>query len=270
MTPTTFLIVACLGPSMIWIILKPALIDVMQFLFLLVNIAMPGIFPFCHDMFARMPVTLSRMILVTIRARESMPSVLEPAPNVRAREKAGIVTTELQFGIRLCLRKMRVKEPGPADQGTLGDNFLLPKPAGVAPVRHSFKRAWRVWLHYKPHVWPHKLNYDHPRHFCICYLSKRVCDPSLRELLEVRLGLSVRARTFNFDAVLWDRRNNQSIATCTYYPFLGLLLNVEGGYYKIHRHKKTVAEHGPLWGRLTSWRDVTAWRPDVTWRPGGL
>lgn len=109
----------------------------------------------------------------------SMPLVLEPGANVRVREEAEIVTTQLQLGIWLCLRKMWVEEPGPTDQGTLGAflkvmiMFFFHNLLGVMPVRHSFKRVFRILLHYIRDVWMHNLNHDdNPRNsFCLWYLN---------------------------------------------------------------------------------------------------
>ncbi len=158
-----------------------------------------------------------------------MPSVLEPAPNVRVCEKTEIVTTELQFGIWLRLRKMRVKEPGPTDQGKLGallevviifffQNLLGPRPCDIHSKGQGMKNL--ATLHPPCVASRVKLRQSKAFFAFAIWVNASATAASVSSLRFVSgsasvLGHSILMRCIGtlLIASTWGRRNKQSIAT---------------------------------------------------------
>ena len=191
----------------------------------------------------------------------SMPLVLEPGANVRVREKAEIVTTQLQLEIWLCLRKMCVEEP-PTDQGTLGAflkvmiMFFFHNLLGVTPV-------FRILLNYIRDVWMHNLN---PRNsFCLWYLNIRASafQAAVNSLTFFSgsisvwgLGIQFWCGTTGLSGSLPDRaeiitkNNDQTITTYASYPFSRTIAECGRGL------AQDLLEVGTVWFEL---RRVLGW-----------
>ena len=168
-----------------------------------------------------------------------MPLVLEPGANVRVREEAEIVTTQLQLGIWLCLRKMWVEEPGPHRSGHAwclsqgDDNVFLPQPVrGHARTTFIQKgiqdfatlHTWCVDAQFKSR-WQSKELF-----LSLISEYKCVCIPSRSEFLDIllrldqRLGLGIQfwcgtKGLLGSPPEIITKNNDQSITTYASYPF---------------------------------------------------